>query len=231
MFNRIRDIFALFAALALLAMLLIPEQVEAANNENIADRPSDEKTWLFRVFLDDREIGYHHFYLAEAGDHKQLRTVAEFEFRLLFVKLFDYEHEALETWSGDCLQSIRSRTDVNGDDYTIDGRRNGDTFLLQANQEPMSLPSCVMSFAYWNPNFLEQPHLLNSQDGSFVEVNVIGPSEDVLSVGDSALPSLHYRLEAGELKLDLWYSHDNRWLALESEVAGGRTLRYEPIEG
>ena len=36
-----------------------------------------------------------------------------------------------------------------------------------------------------------------------------------------------YRLAAGELRLDLWYSADREWLALESEVRGGRKLRYE----
>ena len=33
-------------------------------------------------------------------------------------------------------------------------------------------------------------------------------------------------LAAGDLKLDLWYSADRQWLALESEVRGGRKLRY-----
>ena len=32
---------------------------------------------------------------------------------------------------------------------------------------------------------------------------------------------------AGALNLDLWYSTNNEWLALESEVQGGRILRYE----
>jgi hypothetical protein len=230
MHNRIKDIYALFAALALLAALFLSPQAQADTVVS-SELPTDQTSWQFRVFLDDREIGYHNFYLAEVGEHKQLRSVAEFEYRLLFVKLFDYEHEALETWSGDCLSSIRSRTDSNGDDYTLDGRRSGEAFVVEANQEPMSLPSCVMSFAYWNPAFLEQTELLNTQDGRFLPVEVQGPSEDTLAVGGNSLPSLRYRLEAGDMSLDLWYSHDKRWLALESEVAGGRILRYEPVEG
>ena len=230
MHNRIKDIYALFAALALLAALFLSPQAQA-DSEVPVNKPASENTWQFRVFLDAREIGYHNFSLAEVGEHKQLRSVAEFEYRLLFVKLFDYEHEALETWSGDCLNSIRSSTDSNGDDYNLDGRRNGEIFVLEANQESVSLPSCVMTFAYWNPAFLEQTSLLNTQDGRFLPVEIQGPSEDTLAVGGNTLPSLRYRLEAGDLSLDLWYSHDKRWLALESEVAGGRILRYEPVEG
>ena len=123
--NRIKDIYALFAAVALLAALFLSPQAQA-DTERSAVEPASQNTWQFRVFLDDREIGYHNFYLAEVGEHRQLRSVAEFEYRLLFVKLFDYEHEALETWTGDCLSSIRSSTDSNGDDYELDGRRNGE---------------------------------------------------------------------------------------------------------
>jgi len=225
--SRIKDIYALFAALALLIALFIAPMAEASEPSNTADQDS----WQFRVFLDDREIGYHHFHLAEVGEHRQLRSVAEFEISLLFVKLFDYEHEALETWSGNCLQSIRSRTDSNGDDYRLDGRRTADGFMLEVDQQPVSLPACVMSFAYWNPSFLEQTQLLNSQDGRFLDVRVSGPSTEQLMVGGAAQPSLRYHVEAGDMSLDLWYSKDRRWLALESEVDGGRTLRYEPITG
>ena len=52
--------------------------------------------------------------------------------------------------------------------------------------------------------------------------------EELEVLGESR-PSYRYRLAAGALNLDLWYSTDNEWLALESEVKGGRKLRYEPF--
>ena len=36
-----------------------------------------------------------------------------------------------------------------------------------------------------------------------------------------------YKLTAKNRELDIGYSSDNRWLALESTVKGGRKLRYE----
>ena len=228
--NRIKDIYALFAALTLLAVLFLSPDARAEGPAD-ASAISPDNAWRFRVFLDDREIGYHHFYLAGEGEHRQLRSEARFEVKLLFVKVFDYEHENLETWSGNCLQSIRSRTDSNGDLYSVNGRRADDAFRVEANEGAAALPECVMTFAYWNPEFLQQPRLLNSQDGRFLDVEVSPPEPDRLLVGGEALPSYRYRLQAGDLKLELWYSEDREWLALESEVAGGRTLRYEPIRG
>ena len=228
MHNRIKDIYAFFAALTLLALLFMSPDSQAGGLG--AEEPQQGgNAWRFRVLLDEKEIGYHDFFLAGDGEHRQLRSVARFEYRLLFVKLFDYEHENLETWSGNCLQSIRSRTDSNGHLYAVNGRRGADAFRVDSNGGSATLPECVMTFAYWNPDFLEQTSLLNTQDGSFLDIDVAPPVIEELVVNGEPLKSYRYRLVAGEMKLDLWYSADREWLALESEVAGGRTLRYEPV--
>jgi hypothetical protein len=84
-----------------------------------------------------------------------------------------------------------------------------------------------MSFAYWNPAFLQQDRLLNTQNGEYLEVDVSAPVTELLEVRGETRSALRYRLDAGELSLNLWYSTDDEWLALESEVQGGRILRYE----
>jgi len=84
-----------------------------------------------------------------------------------------------------------------------------------------------MSFAYWNPAFLDQGQLLNMQSGEFLDVEISPPVAEPLTVRGELQPAYRYRLEAGELQLDLWYSTNKQWLALESVVRGGRKLRYE----
>ncbi|MBT8040802.1 MAG: hypothetical protein KJN78_11200 [Gammaproteobacteria bacterium] len=228
--NRIKDIYALFAALALLAVLFVSPEAEASTEQDdFAALQNASNSWRFRVFLDDKEIGYHHFYLAEDGQNRQLKSVANFEYRLLFVTLFRYEHENLENWSGDCLQSVRSRTDSNGDNYTVHGLRFDGGFQVVASEGDAALPPCVMSFAYWNPAFLEEARLLNTQDGRYLDVEVSSPVQERLKVRGEMMPSYRYHLEAGDLRLDLWYSDQNEWLALESTLESGRTLRYESI--
>ena len=189
--------------------------------------------WKFTVYLDDREIGFHHFYLAESGATRQLKSIASFEYRLMMIPLFRYEHENNEIWSGNCLQSINSRTDSNGETFRVDGRRSAGEFRVSATSGEESLPECVMSFAYWNPSFLEQTTLLNTQDGEFLDVAISEPTLEELDMQGEKRPAYRYRLKAEALELDLWYSPDREWLALESEVRGGRKLRYvrndEPV--
>lgn len=212
---------------ALLALLLamVTANLPAATDPSLQTAEGD--AWRFRVYLDDKEIGYHHFHLAGEGDTRQLHTKANFEYRLLFVKLYEYEHENREIWSGGCLQSIESRTDANGRVYAVDGRREPGLFRVNGGGGEAQLPECVMSFAYWNPAFLQQARLLNTQDGAFLDVEVSPPVSETLQVRGEQRAAYRYRLVAGDLKLDLWYSPEREWLALESEVSGGRTLRYE----
>jgi hypothetical protein len=216
----IHHILALLLALAAWTPV---HAVESSFTE--AGAPAD--AWRFRVYLDEREIGYHNFYLEESGDTRELLSEANFEYRLVFVKLFHYEHENRETWSGNCLQSVASRTDSNGEPYRVDGRLEPGSFRVEGSAGEAELPECVMSFAYWNPAFLEQGQLLNTQNGEFLDVEISPPVAEQLSVRGEQQTSYRYRLEAGELRLDLWYSANKEWLALESEVRGGRKLRYE----
>lgn len=186
-----------------------------------------EKEWRFQVYLDDKEIGYHDFVLQNVDNQQRLQSEASFEYRLLFVKLYGYEHENTETWSGDCLTGIESTTDANGKPFQVSGSLQGDSFVVNGTAGRAELPSCSMSFAYWNPVFLEQERLINVQNGEVLEIDVSEPELVQLEVRGVMQPAYRYLLGAGEMKIELWYSENNEWLALETEARGGRRLRYQ----
>ena len=215
-----KPILALFAATVIAVTLLVSPRVSA-------DSASDAQEWRFRVYLDDKEIGTHEFYLKQQGPERILHSTADFEYKLLFVKLYEYQHENSEVWQGNCLKQIESSTDANGKPFAVSGQREEQHFVVQNNRGESALPPCIMSFAYWNPEFLLQTHLLNSQNGEFLPVNVSPAVFDPLEVRGETQNAWRYELLAGELQLELWYSEDHRWLGLASQAEGGRTLRYE----
>jgi hypothetical protein len=214
-------------AVAFLALLVMLSQQPADAEKTSHRELASGNAWRFKVYLDDKEIGFQNFFVAEHAGMKQLRSVANFEYKMLFMNLFHYQHETSEIWTGDCLQSINARTNANGKPFRVEGRLEQGVFRLEHMGGAASLPECVMSFAFWNPKVLEQDKLLNAQDGELLEIDISKPVFEELEVLGESRPSYRYRLAAGALNLDLWYSTDNEWLALESEVQGGRTLRYE----
>jgi len=196
---------------------------------------SESSQWQFKVLLDNREIGTHHFTLSEPNGRQTIQTEARFDVKVLFVNLYRYRHQSTEVWQGNCLRSIDSETDANGKPFLVEGnlvagQSNDNYFQVNAAGAETELPPCVMTFAYWNPIFLDEDKLLNSQTGTYEDVTITRIGEESLQLDGEAVAAVKYLIDLKAGPITLWYAaNDFRWLALESVAAGGRILRYEPL--
>jgi len=200
----------------LLMSVLIPHLATASTGQ----------VWNFRVFLDDSEVGTHTFRVVDANGERRVESDARFTVKFLFIDAYTYDHRARERWTGNCLKTIEARTDDNGDHYTVRGLRRDDGFELATAQGRVAVPGCVMSFAYWNPDMLRQPQLLNAQTGELIEVRTETLGEESITVRGQPVLAQHYVLHAPKFRIDLWYAADRRWVQLESRTDSGRLLRY-----
>jgi len=204
--------------------LLLPALCAAVGAQAASASPRE---WNFTALLDGKEIGYHRFVLSDTADGQELHSEAQFDVKFLFFDAYRYAHESRERWHGNCLQNIAARTDDNGKPFAVRGTAVDGRFLLQAARQPETLPACVMTFAYWNPQMLRQTHLLNAQNGDYLEVRVTARGMEAVRVRGAEVPAERYALRAKGIAIDLWYSLNQDWLALESVTDGGRHLRYE----
>jgi hypothetical protein len=189
-----------------------------------------DNTWDFRVFLEDKEIGTHRFDLLDkGGGERQLTSQARMTVKVLFVTAYTYDHHDVESWNGDCLSKLTSKTDDNGDKYQVGVQRQGAATVVQTRDGTQTLGECVMTFAYWNPAMLKQTQLLNSQDGEHIEVKITDAGADSINVRGVKTAARRYELRSTNQKLsiDLWYSPNNEWLALESKTERGQKLIYK----
>lgn len=194
--------------------------------------PAQEHTgavanWDFDVYLDDKKVGKHQFSVSESGGEKQVKSEASFKVKILFISVYRYEHSAAERWTDNCLAQIDASTNANGKRIEVSGEQTGAGFVVETGDSPTELPECVMTFAYWNPDFLDQPRLLNPQTGDYVDVNVQKVGDEILQVRGQPVAARRFKLSAREVDLTLWYSPDDEWLALESVAKGGHIIRYE----
>jgi len=193
----------------------------------IGVQAAQEQAWHFRVFLDDKPIGTHRFRLIDEGERRIVQSEAEFDVRLWFIEAYNYLHRNREVWQEGCLAEIDAATDDNGRRQQVTGSRAEDGFRVSSSaQGARTLPACVMTFAYWDPGFLEQGRLLNPQTGEYVSVSVERIGTSLVAYQGQQVSAEGYRLKAGEIVIDVWYSPQRQWLALESITEGGRRLRY-----
>ncbi len=189
---------------------------------------SNDQSWNFNVYLDDRPIGYHRFELSNEQDRAIVTSEAAFDVKFLFISAYRYRHQNREVWRDQCLAVIDSRTDKNGDRYYVTGRRGKNGFRVETAEGTNMQPECVSTFAYWDVDFLDNERLLNSQTGELVPVTVEELGTATVHVDGEAVPSRHYRVVTDELSIDLWYSlQEQDWLALQTNTREGAVLRYQ----
>lgn len=188
---------------------------------------------LFRVLLDDKDIGVHRFSVVRQEDRELVEIEADFRVTFLAIPVYRYDHRNRETWRDGCLLRIESKTDDNGDEFRVEGEDLGDRFVVATQDDTTELDAdCVMSFAYWNREFLTQGRLLNAQTGDYLPVSVEELGVETLRFGDEPVEARRYRLSNRDEDIDIsvWYATGSgRWLSLESRVGGKRVLRYLPL--
>ena len=191
-----------------------------------ADAPAQARAWDFRVYLDDSPIGHHRFDLREQDGERTLRTEARFNVKVLGFTAYRYLHDASEQWHSGCLSALTARTDDNGERLAVTAAAEGGRLGVTGPRGRTALEGCVMTFAYWDPAILRQQRLLNTQTGAYEAIKVDDLGQDKVLVRGVEVLATHYRLTGSRHPIDLWYSAQREWLALDSVVDGGRRLRY-----
>ena len=192
-----------------------------------ASQATDTQVFAFDVTLDGDRIGSHEFVVEPTVGGQRVVSNAAFDVRILFFNAFRYRHQNVEVWEGDCLRQLESRTEVNRKRLAVNGGQADSGFLVNSGEGDESVGDCVMTFAYWNPAFLEQPRLLNPQDGRYLNVDIERLPEQTISVRGEPVRATVYQVTAENMRVKLWYSEREEWLALESLARGGRVIRYE----
>ena len=182
------------------AATLVLSEVSIANTGPGKDT---SESWSFRVMLDDTPIGYHKVNVDRIDNTKTVHTRANFDVRILFIPVYSYTHETRERWEDNCLVDISSTTDDNGDNHFISSIKR-------------------------QVDLLSSQRLLNTQTGEYEAVSVSDMGTGLLTIDDEQIEARHFRLVAEELTIDLWYTKDMHWLALESITESGAVLRYLP---
>jgi len=187
---------------------------------------ANNQQWDFTVYLDDDAIGYHRFSVNREKDKLHVVSEASFDVKFLFFTAYEYRHYNHETWQDGCLLAVNAATDDNGDTQIVKGKQSNGNFRFSSPDAQQDLTGCIRSFAYWSPALLQTTRLLNPQTGQYQKIDFQHLGPDVIEVQNQSREANRYQIRNPEFVIDLWYSDDNQWLALESTTKQGARLRY-----
>jgi len=221
----------------LVLMSIMSFDVLAANEVNTIDDNGNTsenftRVWDFNATLDGDPIGNHRFEVIETKYGVTVNTTAQLDVKFLFITVYSYKHNNVEKWTNDCLVSLNSDTDDNGDISSVELLKEGDKSRITTQNTSVIESSCVRSFSYWDRELLKSGALLNSQTGEIINVDFTYIGSESLAVNDRMIKSNRYQLlgmdkDGIEIEIDLWYSDNNRWIGLQSKLENGSFLRYQ----
>lgn len=197
----------------------------------MSDLSAEELRWRFKVYLDDAEVGYYTLQLTKQEHRVRVDSAAQFNVKWLFFNAYRYTHQSQEVYQGNCLTGIHSTTNDNGDTYTVRGEADNRQFVVVTQNDQYTLPSCPMTFAYWNPAMLDKDRLLNAQTGQYTDVNIGKTGTELVQIAHQKVTADRYKLITKGKQIVLWYTKDGLWIGLESQLENDRKLRYQLESG
>ncbi len=186
-----------------------------------------QKIYDFKVLLDDEEIGTQRFMVSAEGDRTRVQVDASFDVKFWLFTAYSYRHSNVEVWEGQCLHEMRAQTNDNGDEFFVRGRYQDGRLRLETHEGRRTVEGCVKTYAYWNPDWFRDSRLLNSQTGELQRVEISTVGKETITVRGTPVHTEHHRIKSEKFTIDLWYTENREWVALQSTTSDGGKLFYQ----
>ncbi|MEM7654007.1 MAG: DUF6134 family protein [Pseudomonadota bacterium] len=177
----------------------------------------------FSVDREGSPLGTHATTIVKNGETVEVTVNIEFQVDLAFFTLYRYSHESKEVWRDGKLQTLNSTTDDDGTPFAVTAVRDGDIIRVTGEEGTIEIPGDTLPTSYWNPAFIQQSTVLDSQRGKLIEIDVTAIEQETIDTPTGRVDACRYRL-TGDLKFDIWYDDLGRWVALYFKAKGSDIL-------
>ncbi|WP_376092643.1 DUF6134 family protein [Roseomonas sp. CCTCC AB2023176] len=114
--------------------------------------------YRWRILRDGTQIGTHRVTLSGDAATRTAATEVEIVVRLAGFTVYRYTHSFSETWAGDRLLALRSRSDRNGTQGALNVRREGEVLMAEGGPDgTLRLPGNAAPLSWWDPAVLARP--------------------------------------------------------------------------
>lgn len=196
-------------------LMTLPVQVAASG-------VPDDGVLDFAILRNGAQIGRHVIRFEARGEPTIVQIVAEVDYRLGFIPLYTFRHEAREIWRTGKLVGLTAETNDNGDDYRIALADDGD---LTVNDETEAIAVGMRPASLWNNAALGDQTLIDPADGELMKVSVAAAGSETITVRGAEIQASRYEM-TGEFKRTLWYDQKNVLVQVLFSGRDGSEIRY-----
>ncbi len=197
--------------LAILIMMTAPAMSAAA----------EELDLEFQIKRDGKTIGHHRVTVTETEAGFFVETDVRMRVNLGPVKLFGYDHHAVEEWRDGQLYALVAETDNNGERARLRAQRTAAGLLVDGESFAGLAPEDAAPASGWNRDLVAADRIIDLERGEIIDISVE-------SRGITRAPNNQFAEEfkiVGTIEANVWYDGE-RWVG-SHVIVDGEELTYE----
>jgi hypothetical protein len=166
-------------------------------------------------------VGTYTNVIIQNGDSIDIQTDLHVAVRVLGVRLFHQDAKRVEHWESGRLISFHGGTDDNGREIDVDGKAQGDAFVVQSPFGNFTAPARVHPSNPWGQQCLNTDTMMGTKTGKVMKVAVTDTGIVDL-VFDGKPTRLHQYFIDSDKHQVVWLDDSGVVAGFETEEAGTR---------
>ena len=154
------------------------------------------------------DIGTYTNTIESMGDTTLVRTNVHLHVTALGVVLRRESADRTERWRGKILREFHGVTTVNGVASKVDGRADGDAFVIVSPHGRVIAPATIRPSNPWSSDFLHSTSMMLTDSGAVERVRVSGGDAALVTVNGSDIWTRKYQID-GSLRYKIWIDQHN----------------------
>jgi Domain of unknown function (DUF6134) len=151
------------------------------------------------------DIGTYANQVITSGDTTTVKTTVHLAVKVLGIVMHRENDERTEQWRNHRLVAFHSVTDKNGTTVVVDGRADGDKFLITSPRGTFTAPATVQPANPWSLACLRSTTMMRVDTGKVEPVRVLGGQAATVNVDGTSVATREYQIDSGQ-KYRIWFN-------------------------
>jgi hypothetical protein len=183
---------------------------------------------VFAIQRNGEDIGRHKVTFKRRGERLEVRIKVTVDYRLLFIPIYRFEHDAHEIWKDGALQELRTTTNDNGESYDVVVQPRETGMLLTVNGEEHDVRRDAVPSSLWRQDMARSGQLIDPADGEVMRVNVSDAKWVQVTVRGATIRA-RYFVMTGDLERELWYDSAGMLVKVRFSGDDGSELQFRML--
>ena len=180
---------------------------------------------LFDVYRNGVSVGSHAVSFDELPTGYRVESDFSISVKFWTLEVYRFRYRSEELWRQNKLNRIVASVDDNGDRFRFEAIREGDSMHIDLPEERATVPAPIYPTTHWNSAVLIENRVLNTLTGRLNAVEIIRIADEQVTTEMGDVPATRYAY-TGELKTEVWYDTEGRWVKMRFEGTDGSTIEY-----